>query len=191
MIRLLLVLALLASLPIGAVAQSSAEQEAASPFSVGAFAGAGRGPAGATTWGFTASYTPIPYVVLGLEYSGWGSGTGVACIQVWPESYACSVGGWALLAGLRLESPKAGVLRGYVEGLAGRFVRSPPNPSAEDVHSTALAGGAGMAVDIVSGLDLRLGGRYLRPHDDAYEALMGETLEYLVFTLGLEYRPPR
>lgn len=153
--------------------------------SVGSFVGAGTGPSGSVAWGLEGMVPFSRYLSARAEYSRWGSGF-EQCLQILPDSYACSVTGWAALAGIRLSTPLAEGITPYADLSGGRFTRSDIDG---DPHGTAaLSVGAGALVHLFGGLAARFGGSVLRPFDHAYEELMGERIEYVTGTIGGEYR---
>lgn len=177
-------LALALTLPQAAIAQGIEDEPFAPRVNVTAFAGLGAGPTSSAAWGIAAE-VPL-HALLGLtaEYSRWGSGIGAVCVTMWPYSYACSVGGWAALAGLAVSGPAVGGVRPFAEVLGGRYSR---DQQGTTFRSTALGLGAGAEVPLARGFSLRAGGRYLRPFDDKYEELMGKPLRYTIGTIELRY----
>lgn len=149
-----------------------------------AFAGLGSGPTPSATLGLGAEVPLNDFMALKAEYSRWFSGIGYPCFSSWPESYGCSVGGWAVLGGLRLNTTRIGRVEPFAEVLGGGYQRDQEGA----VHrSTALGLGVGADIRLRPDLSIRVGGRYMRPFDDAFAALMAEDLRYIIGTVGLQY----
>lgn len=157
--------------------------------SAGTFVGIGSGPSGSAVWGIEGTIPFSRFLAMRAEYSSWNSGMNGVCPQRWPDSYACSVAGWAGLAGIRAMLPLTRRVTPFVDLSGGRFTRD--QSAAASHSSTAVSAGLGAAVRLYGGLSARLRGSVLHPFDDEYEALMGEKLHYTTGSVGLEYRITR
>lgn len=169
------------AMPGSSFGQATSDQ---SPVDVTVFAGVGSGPSPSAAWGLNAEVPLHDLLALTAEFSQWDSGLGVACSQSWPESYECSVGGWAVLGGLNVRPGRIGRVEPFGEILGGRYSREQQGTAH---RSTTLGLGLGADIRLFSNLSLRAGGRYMRPFDDAYAELMGEDLSYTMGTVGLQY----
>jgi hypothetical protein len=169
----------------GRLAAQDADVRRTAP-TVSVFAGIGDGPIEAATWG-VGIRVPIWRPVAALaEYSGWGPGPGgTTCVAMPPESHRCSVSGRTGLVGLAVNLPVEGRLGVFAEAAGGRFSRDWLGD--ETVKSPALSLEAGARLQVGRGLSARVGGRFLRAHDDDYRALLGEPLQYSMGIVGLEY----
>lgn len=183
--RAISLLALLAVFPVAmpgsAFGQATSNQ---SRVDVSVFAGVGSGPSPSGAWGLNAEIPLHDFLALTAEFSQWDSGLGVACLQMWPGSYGCSVGGWAVLGGLNVRTGRIGRVEPFGEILGGRYSRDQQGTAH---GSTALGLGLGADIRLFPNLSIRAGGRYLRPFDDAYVKLMGEDLSYSIGTVGIQY----
>lgn len=179
-------LSVLLLLPADLQAQQGQNSDQRVRLSAGTFAGIGSGPSASAVWGVEGMIPLTQVLAARGEFSLWNSGVGVGCGQSWPDSYACSVSGWAVLAGLRASLPLTQRITPFADLAGGRFTRD--RVAADSYGSTALSGSVGMSIQMYRGLYARLSGTVLRPFDDDYEQLMGERLQYSMGVIGLEYR---
>lgn len=173
--------------PVAAAGQGPGETAPRADLEIGVFGGVGSGPIDAAAWGVDLAVPLWRNVAATAELSGWGNGFGgTTCIASVPESYRCSVSGWAGLVGLAATVPVGGRLGAYGELSGGRFNRD--GLGDERVSPAALSVKAGLAVRLHGPFHVRLGFRYMRPFDDEYRVLLGEDLEYSMGTMGFSYR---
>jgi hypothetical protein len=187
--RSVCLIALVICLPANMQAQQEHGSDHQVRMSAGAFGGIGSGPSSSAVLGVEGMIPIWRRVAVRGEFSSWHSGVGVDCVQSWPESYACSVGGWALLGGLRASLPLNQRMTPFVDLAGGRFSRD--RVAAASYGSAVISGSVGISVQLSRVLAARLSGAVLRPLDEDYEELMGEHLGYSMAVLGLEYRRMR
>ena len=151
---------------------------------VSVFAGLGSGPTRSAASGVGSEVPLHDLVGLTIELSQWSSGVGAVCPQIVPDYYRCDVGGWAVLGGFTVRTPRLGRIEPFGELLGGGFFRSQGDA---DYRSPALGLGLGADLRLLPGFSVRAGARYTRPFDDAYADFMGEELSYAIMTLGIRY----
>lgn len=151
----------------------------AQPVEAGVFGARGDGPTPAVAVGLDLR-VGLPWVALVGEASTWGT-WGVDCPASIPDSFRCSAGGEALLAGLRVTPSPAWPVRPYVEGKIGTFGTSPIPP--RDHRPGAWSAEAGIRIGLPGILALELGGRRIQVDDRRYEEVFAEELAYSMVTL--------
>lgn len=184
--RVLVVLTLTMMAP-GRVLEAQAQPEGLRKGTlVGASVGGGGGPSSVAMAG--AFLTFVPRSGFGLEASleGWHS-FAAACIQSFPESYACDASGWSLRIGVSISPYSLGPFQPYLGVSGGPHARN--GPLDETTYAGLLTGEVGGRLSLGDEWALRVGFRESRVYDDEYEDLMNEKLRLSLVTLGLDFRP--
>lgn len=163
-------------LPAGTQAQDTFRPDAR----VGAFAGAGEGPSPTGVFGLQGEVPVTANVGLRVEGSRWAQGL-APCEHEWPSS--CDGSAWAALAGVYATFGR--LLQPYAQVSAGVFSLS---GTVSDGAKLALDFGAGLRINALGRLSVRIGARRLSAPDERYERVIGQELDYTMGVLGLEYR---